>query len=261
MKKFSLFLILILGIPICLFIFYCLIVNGKILPISQFEQFHEVGDAIGGISAPFIGLVSALLVFYSFREQYKANELLINARKEDNTKAALKDYFDRIETKYERITDLTHQDLGTVFREIVRSYNKINEISEQDLKENGNYIKSNSYAESAHSRALSNISDNLMIIRDFTALFDYCRYFNNYLIKSIKTQTSDESKDILSLYISEYAFFLRHKIEPILNVTNLADTKFVKEEFKTEFIFLRDQYRACVNDIPRMEFIRKHAFK
>lgn len=38
---------------------------------------NEIGDAIGGMTAPIIGLFSALLVYLAFREQKKANDELI----------------------------------------------------------------------------------------------------------------------------------------------------------------------------------------
>jgi hypothetical protein len=37
---------------------------------------NEIGDAIGGMTAPIIGLFSAFLVYIAFREQIKANEEL-----------------------------------------------------------------------------------------------------------------------------------------------------------------------------------------
>jgi hypothetical protein len=37
-----------------------------------------IGDAIGGITAPIIGIIGAMLVYLSFRAQVKANQLLSN---------------------------------------------------------------------------------------------------------------------------------------------------------------------------------------
>ncbi len=42
---------------------------------------NEIGDAIGGLTAPIIGLFSAFLVYIAFREQVKANKELENFNK------------------------------------------------------------------------------------------------------------------------------------------------------------------------------------
>jgi hypothetical protein len=47
-----------------------------------------IGDAIGGITAPFIGLFGALLVYYSFKEQVKANRLQLTATTEQAAQAS-----------------------------------------------------------------------------------------------------------------------------------------------------------------------------
>lgn len=40
-----------------------------------FSKTGEIGDTIGGISAPFVGLLGAILVYISFIEQWKANRI------------------------------------------------------------------------------------------------------------------------------------------------------------------------------------------
>jgi gas vesicle protein len=39
----------------------------------DFSKTGEIGDTIGGTLAPLVGLIGAILVYISFREQYKAN--------------------------------------------------------------------------------------------------------------------------------------------------------------------------------------------
>lgn len=50
----------------------------------QFEfgwvsQYNEVGDAIGGITAPIVGILSALLIYFSFDQQLIANKIQYDA--------------------------------------------------------------------------------------------------------------------------------------------------------------------------------------
>ncbi|GHA63852.1 hypothetical protein GCM10009007_00170 [Formosimonas limnophila] len=44
--------------------------------IGDFTNLGQVGDTIGGTTAPFIGLLSAWLVYRAFKAQIKANELI-----------------------------------------------------------------------------------------------------------------------------------------------------------------------------------------
>ena len=40
------------------------------------DKSNEIGDTIGGILSPFIGLISAFLIYLALREQIKANDLI-----------------------------------------------------------------------------------------------------------------------------------------------------------------------------------------
>ena len=42
--------------------------------LLDFSESGQIGDTIGGITAPIIGLIGAVLVFLSFREQWLANQ-------------------------------------------------------------------------------------------------------------------------------------------------------------------------------------------
>ena len=43
----------------------------------QFDELTgPIGDTIGGITAPIVGLIGAILVYYALREQVKANEII-----------------------------------------------------------------------------------------------------------------------------------------------------------------------------------------
>ncbi|RZT96627.1 hypothetical protein EV201_1268 [Ancylomarina subtilis] len=47
--------------------------------IIDFTETGQIGDTIGGITAPFVGLVGAMLVYYSFKQQMIANQIQIDA--------------------------------------------------------------------------------------------------------------------------------------------------------------------------------------
>ncbi|MFD2101316.1 hypothetical protein [Flagellimonas iocasae] len=69
--------LLYLLIVYLLFIVFSPIIFAKITGWVSFdERSGVIGDTIGGITAPFINLLAAFLVFISFREQIRANKLL-----------------------------------------------------------------------------------------------------------------------------------------------------------------------------------------
>ncbi len=49
--------------------------------IFNFSNKGQIGDAIGGITAPFINGLAAILVFLAFKAQIEANKILVNANK------------------------------------------------------------------------------------------------------------------------------------------------------------------------------------
>lgn len=73
---------------------------------------NEIGDAIGGLTAPIIGLFSAFLVYIAFRAQIKANEELQEFNKkqvEFNNRQSIDLEIRRFENM---ITDITNQYLN-----------------------------------------------------------------------------------------------------------------------------------------------------
>lgn len=44
----------------------------------DFTNTGNIGDTIGGVTAPVIGVVSALLIYFSFRAQINSNRLILN---------------------------------------------------------------------------------------------------------------------------------------------------------------------------------------
>jgi hypothetical protein len=62
------------------------------------DKGNEIGDAIGGITAPFIGGLSALLVYSAFKEQVNSSNRLIQEKKfeiiNENIKRLENDVFD-----------------------------------------------------------------------------------------------------------------------------------------------------------------------
>ena len=62
------FAVIILFLPI-------LLTRAATMAIFDFSRTGEIGDTIGGITAPFVGLVSAYLVYRAFIVQVEANKI------------------------------------------------------------------------------------------------------------------------------------------------------------------------------------------
>ncbi len=95
--------------------------------ISLGPEFNEntgyIGDTIGGITAPFINLLAALLVWISFREQVKANKLL----SKETSYSFINSLVSNFKTNFER--DITEYD--NVFK---RLYNFNFALEIQNIK-------------------------------------------------------------------------------------------------------------------------------
>lgn len=53
----------------------------------DFTEKGEIGDTIAGTTAPIIGLVNAILLYFTLREQYRFNEHQIGISKEEQFKS------------------------------------------------------------------------------------------------------------------------------------------------------------------------------
>ncbi len=68
-------LLLIVGIILLLFSSTFIFTMPSLFSGFDFRETGQIGDTIGGITAPIINLIGAILVYLSFRVQNKANEI------------------------------------------------------------------------------------------------------------------------------------------------------------------------------------------
>jgi hypothetical protein len=71
----------------------------SLFPWIDFDKTSSMGDTIGGITAPIIGVFSALLVYITFREQVKANAMQVKALNDDKKERNLQSSFNLILTE------------------------------------------------------------------------------------------------------------------------------------------------------------------
>lgn len=97
---------------------WLLLIGGLVIIIMPFiltgQYFHEhfnftatgqIGDTIGGITAPFMNLIGAFLVFYALQAQVKANELIQNQIDKDNEEKECENEGQNLNQLYSYLTD------------------------------------------------------------------------------------------------------------------------------------------------------------
>ena len=97
---------------------WMLLVGGLVILIMPFvltghyfnERFNfsvtgQIGDTIGGITAPFLNLIGAFLVFYALQAQVKANELIQDQIDKDNEAKECENEAQNLNQLYSYLTD------------------------------------------------------------------------------------------------------------------------------------------------------------
>ncbi|MDX2191506.1 MAG: hypothetical protein SFY32_16765 [Bacteroidota bacterium] len=87
---------------------------------------NEWGDTIGGITAPFMAALNAVLVYMAFQQQLKANEFLRNIEQRkiisDRFAFLLKEYFNSndIDVQHNRLSSMSNK----IGKEMIHDYEK-----------------------------------------------------------------------------------------------------------------------------------------
>jgi hypothetical protein len=71
----------------------------------NFTETGQIGDTIGGITAPFMNLIGAILVFYALKAQVKANELIQDQIDKDNEDKEYENEDKNLNQLYSYLTD------------------------------------------------------------------------------------------------------------------------------------------------------------
>lgn len=71
----------------------------------NFSETGQIGDTIGGITAPFMNLIGAFLVFYALQAQVKANELIQDQIDKDNEEKECENEGQNLNQLYSYLTD------------------------------------------------------------------------------------------------------------------------------------------------------------
>ena len=138
----------------------------------DFEKTGQIGDTIGGITAPVINLFAALLIYIAFKEQVRANEIQISALKEEKTS---------------RINDIRYETIISELNWCANEYDKISYKEVVGVKAIDMIIR---------DRYSERITDSEILLM-YQNIFGLKNYLNK-LTTMIESIHSDEYKAILS---------------------------------------------------------------
>lgn len=99
---------------------------------------HELGDALGGISSPIIGVVGVFLTFLAFYIQYMANERQVQELEKQKRNIEYKDTLERINDLKTDIKDLTYTHEGIKYNYSEAIWHFMHQAMEQNILENKN---------------------------------------------------------------------------------------------------------------------------
>lgn len=99
---FSIIGLLLLFLPL-------LLTQNAFLPRFNFTNSGQIGDTIGGTTAPFIGFFAAVLVYLSFQQQLKANEIVLEANSKQDIVAREERRFNTLMKLVEALDNAIYQ--------------------------------------------------------------------------------------------------------------------------------------------------------
>ena len=114
-------------IAIIIIILFCLLVTSTCK--SLFKCTGQIGDTIGGITAPILGLVNIVLLYITFRGQGQFNE----EQSEFNNYTLLTNLQEKILDKLDNLTLTYDSHTYTGFDEIYTNKDNLSKINEQEL--------------------------------------------------------------------------------------------------------------------------------
>ncbi len=195
----------------------------------EFGKPNEIGDMIGGIVGPFMGLISASLVYLTIREQINANKSIqkqFEKQKEfQHEKVIFEEVINDVKKTVEKIQDLS----GTSLQISIKSYNNdlnISKIATASIFDNGNLT----------TEFLIN-SEILHFKILFRKLLDNLELF----LKNIKNENAFYK--IVELKLQNINFYFEESILKVKKFNNLNNryetTNYVRLEYLDMFICLK----------------------
>jgi hypothetical protein len=232
MKKYILHSAIIgFALIIISFLLIFVAIKPSIFPGLDLSKTGDIGDTIGGITAPFLNIFGSLLIYVSFREQYKANQIQQKAILDELKSTSQEKEFQLIDSV---LTDFKHSYDKLTFATI--EPRKISHQNQERILEevfNTSIIALTKFPR--YFGVGSGIFSRQFEEKGFIIQLMYCLQTFNYAVRRINTINKSQSD--FNYFIEKvhtlYDTLLRHQVDDILEIfENNTTEKTIT--FKTE---------------------------
>lgn len=227
------------------------------LSLKQKEGWYGVvGDAIGGIMSPIIGLIGAVLVFVSFNEQRKANDIILKSQREGSINEYLRKYLSEVTVV---LRDMTKESGMVKVQDTLSKVCKSAKVINDNLKNikivNNLVISKLDFSNLTNDALVINSNTNRTVLRNLVYLLKHVNFFLRHLNKLLLDESVN--KDTIKLYFDELDFIMETSF--ISNIKTILETKFDLKESPiyddlndvkiaaTEFLNRFDEVKRKVN--------------
>lgn len=111
----------------------------------NFKDSGTIGDTIGGIATPIISLIGAILVYMSFSEQKRSNDILIYDRKFTALQSEFKELMDDFKNFKITIVQHSHQKDTYAITAFINFMNSLKLYTKNELTQQPGYIEINHF--------------------------------------------------------------------------------------------------------------------
>ncbi|WP_255078302.1 hypothetical protein [Lacihabitans sp. CCS-44] len=248
---------------------------------------NEIGDSIGGVLSPFVGYMSAILIYLALREQIKANKILgdqINTKSSEKVEKVIKNVYleqlDKILSSIENYHPFSYSDYydeddylrETDFFQSFQNENSFNLVTDliiynpKLLKSYGIQIRPIIKIINDIKNLLKNVMQDIEHDKSILKEIEIrCRaiinLFNRNSFKKIETEKLEDLSQLI--YLNSYLnlldefLILKKKIKP--NATNTLFTKEQVQSIKDRFIKIKSLKNNGLEEKPSS--LKKKSFK
>ncbi len=200
--------------------FFSIILLIPLVITLSIDEPGQIGDIFGGMTAPFINLLAAILVYISFNEQRKANKQQWRALKEDRQRIEKQSKFEILYRFYsEEIKNykFPHD------RDIIKCFKELNTNSDSI-----DFLR-------------DNVKINLQIILNYLSLHHYyCVKLNNEFLNS------EDKISLIILYIN-----IHNTYRPFLKFP--IDDSFFQENYNFEYTIILASIAVWDKDVKKLK--------
>ncbi len=205
---------------------------------------NEIGDTIGGILSPFIGLISSFLVYLALREQIKANEIIALQFEKQSQTEYEKAIFSQVILEYKQIEkEFEEFEIKIDETSIIFGKNAVLNTIEDVL--NGNAFEGYKYLES------ENLTILMKKLNDLTLFF---------------LENVSEEKQYLKILYWKYEKIMIF-FNPFFNLENIDENLFPSYyfrefEFVDNWILVHNNYKLLSYRINKIDphQLKKHLY-